>query len=227
MQSQQPNSWMVYLGAHRVTTQETIDTDAHNIKTRIIQQLKADIAEKIDAGISDRASIYKALLDEDKIPVFDGNVMTIKAFGVHLCSVSVTKTKNCVPTGEKAKKIFDLFESGVSEDDIVKKHGFDDTYVYVTLVKYGRIKKRSHANSKRHDSILLLKMDALLKSNLSVAEISKKTGASKKYITNLRCVRNKAVQLLKKGKTSDEVRISLKRISLNYARHLEKEVKSL
>lgn len=224
MQSQQHDSWMVSFGAHRVTTQETIDTDAHNIKTRIIQQLKANIAEKIDAGISGRASIYKALLDDDKIPVFDGDVMTVKAFGLHLCSVSATKTKNCAPTGKKAKKIFDLFESGVSEDNIVKNHGFDDTYVYVTLVKYGRIKKRSHASSKRHDSMLLLKVDALLKSDLSVTEISGKTGASKKYVTNLRCVRKKAVELLNKGKSSDEVRVSL-RISLNYARHLEKEVK--
>lgn len=223
MHTQQSNSWMVSLGVQSLNS----DFEYHHRKTEIIQQLKAEIIKKIDAGIAGRENIYKALLAEDKIPVFDEATMTIKAFGRHLYSVLMTKARSGGPTGEKAKKIVDLFDGGVSEDDIVKNHGFDSSYAYVTLVKYGRIEKRSHAISKRHDSLMLFKVDALLKDGLSVVEISQRTGAAKKYVQTLRLVRRKAISLLDKGKSAHEVCVSVRGISKNYAQHLEREVKSL
>jgi len=234
---QQSNSW---LGAFGVMEAPIIEPEASKAKRhgncyfenkyKETRQLKADILEKLNSGMAGCINVFNALLEEEKIPAKNnGDPMSIKSFRAHYGNTVRTNRVDTInlPRGVKQKQIVDLFDSGVSEPDIWFEHGFDRTHVYNTLIMFGRIEKRDVSNRFTIGSRLCGEVNEMLKTSSDVKFISQKTGASEKYVRNIRCVRRKAVELLNKGKSADEVKVSLKRISRNYARRLEKEVKSL
>ncbi|QOJ19515.1 MAG: hypothetical protein HRU77_01665 [Gammaproteobacteria bacterium] len=166
------------------------------------RDLRKDIQAKIESGIVGRGIIYKELLKEGKIPVKDGKPMEIKAFGLHLAKVikKLEETrnfdKNSLPSGKKAKEILRLFDSGVSEIDIMHVHGFARCTTYATLVKFGRIKKRNHANSIRKDRQKMPKITQMLKDGRNITDICNQLGTSRKYVNDVIRYRRKAFRLL-------------------------------
>jgi len=238
MEQTQQNTWLSSLGLLPIPESNIPDTeiDRHgncvvDDKTKTMRQLKADIKEKIKQGVAGRINIYDALLAEKKIPLNDGKHMTIKAFGCHLLAVTrniekIKKPKDIEairsPKGKKAKCIVDNFKKGVSESDITRIHKICRSYVYLTLVKYGLIKQRTHSGSVKHGSAKLLKIDKLLKEGLPIKDIATEIGTSVKYVRQLRLERAKAIDLISKGKSDREICATIK-ISAVYMEHLRKD----
>ena len=182
-------------------------------KANIIKKLKVDIVEKMEQGIAGRVNIYVALLAENKIPETNGIPMTIKAFGQHLVYVrrNVHRFKKVEinldnsPKGQKAKAICDLFKSGVSEEDIVKIHGFGQGCTYNTLVMYGLIEKRDPSFRKRKNTVKFPNIHAMLKENKSAHEIAEVTGSTIKYVKKIMLERKRALRLIGHGKSADDI----------------------
>jgi len=239
MEKTQQSTWLISFGLMQIPDSNIPNTDIDrrgncvvDDKTKTMRQLKDDIKEKIKQGVAGRINIYDALLAEKNIPLNDGKHMTIKAFGCHLLAVTrniekIKKPKDIyeikAPKGQKAKRIIDLFEQGVSEADITQIHHFERSYVYCTLVKYGRVLKRTHSGSVKHGTAKLLKIDKLLKNGgFSIKDIALETGASIKYVRQLKLERSKAIDLINRGKSDNEICVLIK-ISAVYAEHLRKD----
>lgn len=173
------------------------------------RDLKKDIQAKIESGIVGRGIIYQELLNEGKIPLKDGKPMEIKAFGLHLAKVikKLEETrdfdKNSLPSGEKAKEILRLFDSGVSEVDIMHVHGFARCTTYTTLVDFGRIKKRSHKESLSKDKQKMPKITKMLKDGFNIDDICKQMDTSRKYVNDVIRFRRKSFKFLSNGEAKD------------------------
>ena len=175
--------------------------------------MKLDIVEAMERGIAGRVNIYVALLAENKIPETNGIPMTIKAFGQHLLYVKrnvylfkkVEINLDNSPKGKKAKAICDLFDSGVSEEDITKIYCINRAYTYNTLIQYGRLEKRDPSFRKRKNTVKFPDIHAMLIENKGAHEISEKTGSTIKYIKKIMLERKRALKIIGHGKSSDDV----------------------
>lgn len=222
----QQSSWLVSFGVMPppVPTQEKPEIETivrsksfvrneSTEKAKIIKKMKFDIVEAMERGIAGRGNIYAALLADGKIPETNGIPMTIKAFGQHLVWVrrNVHRFKKVEinldnsPKGQKAKAICDLFDSGVSEEDITKIHGINRSYAYNTLIQYGRIEKRNHSFRKRSNTVKFPGIHAMIKENKGAHEISQVTGSTIKYIKKIMLERKRALKLIGHGKSADDV----------------------
>lgn len=225
--SNQQSSWLTLLG---VTKAPTIEPKASKIKRhgncfiedkyKETRQLKRDILAKLKKGMAGCNNIFKALLEEGKIPAKNGKLMTIKAFREHY-RYSVRSNRIDVsqsPRGELQKSIVDLFDSGVSEQDIYRKHGFDRTHVYSTLIMCGRIKKRDRAYRIESGLVKIGRINDMLKKTGDVCAIAKETGATKKYVRQLKLARVRTIQFLNDGMPIDEIclTVGISRVHAEY-----------
>lgn len=212
MNTQQQNPWLTSFGLIPSANIATVTNAAVkkgncsiDDKAKPTRELRKDIQEKIESGIVGRGNIYQKLLNEGKIPVKDGNPMSIKAFGLHLAKIveklekSQSFDRDSIPAGKKSRKILELFDSGVSELEISQVHGFTRDHTYITLVKYGRTEKRSHQNSLRKDQLKLLKITQLLIAGCDIEDICKQVNTSRKYVNDVIRFRRNAFKFLSNG----------------------------
>ena len=232
--STQQSSWLSCFGLIEapVTEPKVSNAKRHGNcfiedKYKETRQLKADILDKLKHGVAGRGNVFKALLSEGKIPEKNGNAMNIDTFSEHYRFVKKKFGVDiaAMPKGELRKRIVDLFDSGVSESDISKVHGFYRTHVYSTLIMCGRIKKRDRAHRLESGSVKIGRINELLKTSGDVSAIAEKTGTSRKYVRQLKLARTRTISLLNNGKSIDEICEAVE-ISRVHAEAIAKEVRN-
>lgn len=91
--------------------------------------------------------VYDLMKTKNLLTMPNEQIMKFNIFQKHYGAVraSLGMAKLFVPG--KREKIIELFDSGITEKDINKKHGFIKEHVYTTLVKAGRITRRKRFNA--------------------------------------------------------------------------------
>jgi len=215
MSQQQQNIWLQSFGiCGQVITKPT---RAELIKGKCSfyndasgsNELRAHIKEKIEAGCVIRGDAYKALLKEGKIPENDGKPIAVRSFGIRFTKVmkelGKSKPKDKPAEHTNARKMIDLFDSGMKEIDIIKIHGYSRSQVYTTLLRYGRVKKRSFSNSLRVDELKIPKITKMILDNVNKKEISKRVCVTLRYVEQIIREREKAFRLLSSGEVKTAV----------------------
>lgn len=228
----QQSSWLALLG---ITKAPTVNPNASKIKRHgncfiennyaDTQQLKADIKEKLDGGMAGCMNIFNALASEGKVPAKNGTIMTMSSFRSHYIN-TVRANRIDVsgrPRGVLQKQIVDLFDSGVSEPDISNEHGFDRSHVYNTLIMCGRIQKRHRGNRIDAKSLKITQVKKLLKTSGDIKSIAKKSGASEKYIRQLKLARSRIIMFFNRGMDVDDI-CKVSKISRVYVESVVEEL---
>lgn len=182
-------------------------------KEKLFCDLEKDIKHKIDQGVTGRSSIYNALLKEGKIPSYLGGPITLQSFGVHFTRATKNYTrllstdKTRISETKKSRKILDLFDSGVSEVDIFKYHGFARSHIYTVLIRYGRTKKRDLGNRIDKGSLKLTRITEMLIAGIDKHRIVEQTGSTLKYVDELIRWRNNAFKFLGNGSAKNALEL--------------------